>query len=98
MEMFVIVITDNNNPDPLLFNLPTDIVGPYETEAEAEQAARELFSALDRFDDFSTVRDYEIKPIRTRETAYNRNQSEMQMWARVYNRPFDPDYFPERIW
>ena len=96
--MFVILITDNNNPEPGMENLVTDVVGPYETEAEAEQAAHELFSALDRFDDFSVVRDYEIKPIRTRETSYNRNQSELQMWARVYNRPFNPDYFPERIW
>lgn len=96
--MYVIVITDNNNPEPGMENLVTDVVGPYETEAEAEQAARELFSALNQLDDFSVVRDYEIKPIRTRETSYNRNASEMQMWARVYNRPFNPDYFPERIW
>jgi len=90
--MFVAIITDNNNPEPGMENTVTDIIGPFDTEAEAEVAVRDLFIRLDQLDDFSVVRDYDIKPIRTIETSYNRNASELMMWARVYNRPFDPEY------
>ena len=96
--MFVIVVLNTELTPGLDDYVAPNVVGPYETEAEAEQAAREMFRDLDAFDDFSTVRTYEIRPVRTRETTYDRVQSELQMWARVYNRPFNPDYFPERIW
>ena len=89
--MYVGIITDNNNPEPGMENTVTDIVGPFDTEAEAEAAVRDLFLRLNRIDDFSVVRDYEIKPIRTVEKSYDRNASELMMWARVYNRPFNPD-------
>ena len=96
---YVVVILDTEATPGLDDNVVPNIVGPYDTQAEAEIAARNLFRDLDRFVDFSSVRRYEIKPLRTYESTVDRIRSEVQMWARVDNRPFilDENLYPE-VW
>lgn len=84
--MYVFIIQDNNQTD---YSVPvTDVVGPFDTYEQAEKAARNWFRDLDEIDDFSMVREYTIKPIRSYEKSVRANTSWSYLWQRIYNRGF----------